>query len=201
MLSALFSGMHRYTRSSRYVNRKKMKQTIRASRPGNQGFSFTGEFPEAEDWMPVEAMRRPRSYTSPAQDGGVNDAVNSSVSERLPIVSRYGVRLGAGVALLTLWVALLSAVLIGAYSVNAGLSKGLAQQAVRMETLSEDSITLQSEIASRSSGVNVRQEAVRIGLTSSRGMDTEYITVPENAVIDPASYGLLRQDVASVYGQ
>lgn len=200
MLSAYFTGMHRYTRSSRYVNRKKMKQTIRASRPGNQGFHFTGDFPEAEDWTPVEATRRPRSYTSPAYEGGVSDAVSGRVSERLPTFSRYGVRMGMGVALLTLWVALLCGVLISAYSTNAGLSKRLAQQAVRMETLSEDSITLQSEIAKRCSGVNIRQEAVRIGLTSSRGMAAEYVSVPASAVIDPASYGL-RTDVGSVFGQ
>ena len=200
MLSAYFTGMRRYTRSSGYVNRKKMKQTIRAGRPGNLGFHFTGDFPESEDWTPVEAVRRPRSYTSPAQDGGVSQAVGVGVSERLPTFSRYGVRLGMGVALLAVWVAILCGVLISAYSVNAGLSKRLAQQAVRMEVLQEDSITLQSEIARRSSGVNVRQEAVRIGLTSSRGMPTEYVSVPDSAVIDPASYGL-RTDTAVVFGQ
>ena len=59
---------------------------------------------------------------------------------------------------------------------------------------------IRSEIASRSSGVNVRQEALRIGLKRSTGAANAYVDVPSDAVIDPATYGLMR-DTASVFGQ
>lgn len=201
MLSTLFTGMHRYTRSSGYVNRKKMKQTIKAKRPGNQGFSFTGDdYPEAQDWLPVEAVRAPRCYTRPCAGGGVNDAVNEQVNERLPVISRYGVRMGVAIPMLALFALLLCGIWMGMYSVNAGVASRLTQQSVRMETLEQTAVTLQSEIAMRCSGINVRQEATRIGLKSSRGMALEYINVPAGVVIDPAAYGL-RQNTASVFGQ
>lgn len=199
MLSALWTGMRRYTRSSRYVDRKKMRQTIRANRPGNQGFSFTGDFPEATDWLPVEATRRPRCYTRQA-DNGVSDVVTARVDERLPVFSRYGVRMGVAIPMLILFALLLGAIWMGAYAANAGVSQRLAQQEARAENLQQTAITLEGEIARRSSGINVRQEALRIGLKSSRGMSLTYVDVPDAAVVDPATYGL-RQDVASVFGQ
>ncbi len=193
-------GMQRYTRLSDYIDRKKMNRTKRANRPGNQGFTFTGDFPEAHDWQPVEAQRFRRSYTDPSGDGGVSDVVAAQVEERLPLVSRYGVRTGLAVTVLAVFAALLCALWVGAYSVNAGLSRQLAQQEVRVETLTQSGVQLRSEIAVASSEVNVRQEAVRIGLRSSHGMAWEYVSVPTNAVIDPASYGL-RQNTASIFGQ
>lgn len=200
MLSAWFSGMHCYTRSSKFVNRKKMKQTVKANRPGNQGFSFTGEFPEAEDWTPVEAMGRRRSYMSPSDVQNARGAVSAQDVGREGICSEHGMRLSVALALLFVFGALLCSVWLSAYSVNAGVSKRLAQQDVRMETLNVEATTIRSEIASRSSGVNVRQEALRIGLKNSRGMDLEYVDVPADAVIDPTSYGLQR-DMASVFGR
>ncbi|MBQ2952689.1 MAG: hypothetical protein IJE07_03960 [Clostridia bacterium] len=201
MLSAMFSGMHRYTRSSSYVNRKKMKQTIRASRPGNQGFVFTGDdFPGERDWLPVEAVRQPRSYMQPVGPGSVNDSVRSQVNERVPVISRYGVRMNVAIVMLALFALLLCGVWMCFYAGNAGASSRLAEQAVRMESLQQTSVTLESEIAMRSSGINVRQEATRIGLKSSRGMSMNYISVPSAAEVNPATYGL-RQDVASLLGQ
>lgn len=200
MLSALFTGMHRCTRSSGYVDRKKMRQQVKANRPGHQGFSFTGDYPEAADWQPVEATRKPRCYTQVSQDSGIYAAVDGQINERVPLVGRDGLSLGLGITVLVFFVALLAAVWIAAYSVNAGLAKRLNQQSVRMETLVNDAASLESEIALRCSSVNVRQEAARIGLKSSRGINPEYVSVPAGAVIDPASYGL-RLDTASIFGQ
>lgn len=201
MLRTVFSGMRRYTRSSGYVNRKKMKQTIRANRPGNQGFRFKGDnFPETYDWQPVEAMRGPRSYMNPSSEGGMSSVVTSDVKERMPVFSRYGVRLSVAIPMLALFALLLCAIWMGLYSVNAELASRVAQQSARIENLQETAVTLESEIAMRTSGINVRQEAARIGLKSSRGMSSKYVSVPAGMAVNPASYGL-RQDVASLLGQ
>ena len=200
MLSAWFSGMRRYTRSSKYVDRKKMKQTVKANRPGNMGFHFTGEFPEAEDWTPVEALGRSRSYMCPSDERGARRAVGSEDVGRPGLFSEHGMRLSAAIVMLMVLGLFLCGVWVDAFATNAGVSKRLAEQSARMESLRNEAVTLQSEIASRSSGVNVRQEATRIGLKSPRDMDMEYVDVPVDAVIDPASYGLQR-DMASVFGQ
>lgn len=199
MLSEKFSGMHRHTRSSKYVDRKKMKRTVKASRPGTHGFSFTGEFPETEDWTPVEAKSRRRNYTQSNGDTGVYRAVSSEDTMRLPVVNRYGVRLGAALVFFVVFGVLLAGTAVLAYAENAAVSKRLAQQAARMETLSEEANATLSEIAYRSNGVNIRQEASRIGLKSSRGMSVEYLEVPVDAVIGPGAVGTV-QDMANVWG-
>ena len=199
MLSEKVYGMHRHTRSSKYVDRKKMKRTVKASRPGTHGFSFTGEFPETHDWMPVEATSRRRNYTRNNGDTNGYRAVSSEDTTRLPVVNRYGVRVGAALVFFVVLGVLLAGTLVMAYAENAAVSKRLAQQTARIETLSEEANTTLSEIANRSNGVNIRQEASRIGLRSSRGMSVEYLDVPVNAVIGPGAVGTV-QDLASVWG-
>lgn len=200
MLSMYLSGMRRYKRSSRFVDRKKMKQTVRASRPGNRGFSFTGEYPEADSYKVLEPQGMRRHYTQPSSEPVIHATVGSSVTNRVPVISKHGVHWGVALALLTLWVMLLSGVLVYAYSNNSGVSKRLSQQTVRMATLTNDTAALQGAIANRSSGVNVRQEAVRLGLVNSQGMEQRYVSVPEAAVFNPSNYGL-RLNTASIFGQ
>ena len=200
MLSAMFTGMHRHTRSSKYMDRKAMKRTVKANRPGSHGFSFTGEFTDAAEWAPVEAIGRRRCYMKATGENSAVDAVMNDSVERLPIVNRYGVRLGAALVFFVVFGVLLAGTAVMAYAQNTGVAKRLAQQAARMETLNENAATLQSEIAFRSNGVNIRQEAVRIGLKSSRGTDVVYVDVPADAVLSLGAYGTA-QDMASVFGQ
>lgn len=200
MLSAFFSGMHRHTRLSRYVDKRKMKRTVRATRPGAQGFSFTGEFPEMENWRPVEATGRRRDYTRPSVEKSTYRAVGNEDTTRLPIVNRYGVRFGAAMVYFVVLGVLLAGTAIWASAGNAGVSMRLAAQERRMEELNETSSSTLSEIARRSSGVNIRQEAGRIGLMSSHGMDVKYLEVPEDATIGPGTLSTT-QDMASIWGQ
>lgn len=200
MLSEMFSGMRRYKRVARFVDRKKMKQTVKATRIGRQSISFTGDFPEAGDWTPVETFGCRRSYMQPAREQGLERAIGTEDVGRLSIFSEHGVRLGAAVAMLVVLAAVLGGAWVMAHADNAGVAKRLAQQETRMQTLETQTTTLRSEIASRSSGVNVRQEAVRIGLRNSRGTQSAYVDVPDAATIDPANFGLQR-DTASVFGQ
>ena len=162
MLSEMFSGMRRYKRVARFVDRKKMKQTVKATRIGRQSISFTGDFPEAGDWTPVETFGCRRSYMQPAREQGLERVIGTEDVGRLSIFSEHGVRLGAAVAMLVVLAAVLGGAWVMAHADNAGVAKRLAQQETRMQTLETQTTTLRSEIASRSSGVNVRQEAVRI---------------------------------------
>ena len=200
MLGNVFTGMRRYKRVARFVDRKKMKQTVRTNRSNGQSISFSGDFPEAGNWTPVEAFGCRRSYMQPAAEKGIERVVGSEDVGRLSLFSEHGVRLGAGVTMLVVLAAVLCGIWVWTYSQNSGVSKRLAMQETRMVSLAEESTTLRSEIASRSSGVNVRQEALRIGLKRSTGAANAYVDVPSDAVIDPATYGLMR-DTASVFGQ
>lgn len=201
MLSGFFTGMRRYKRSSGYVSRKRMKQTIMASRPGNRGFRFTGEdYPAGNDRMPVEVRGNRRRYISGNGEKPINETVGNRIRERADICNSKGMHRGLATVLLTLWVVGLCVVLLCENSANAGVSKRLSQQAARMEMLTNESAALQSAIASRSSDINVRQEAGRLGLTNSQGIPQKYISVPDTAVFNPASYGL-KLDTASIFGQ
>lgn len=199
MLSALFTGMHRHTRSSKYVDRKAMKRTVKANRPGNQGFSFTGEFPEMADWTPVEAQGRRRSYTRPAGHVNAVHVVGHEDVERMPVVNRYGVRLGAALVFFVVLGSLLAGTALLVNADNAGVAKRLSQQEVRVAYLQEESATINSEISFRSNGLNVRQEAMRIGLRSSENMQVIYLDVPSNAVYSRDTYAA--QNMASILGQ
>lgn len=177
-----------------------MKRTIRATRPGAQGFSFTGEFPEIENWRPVEATGRRRDYTRPSVEKSTYRAVGNEDTNRLPIVNRYGVRFGAAMVYFVVLSALMAGLSIWAYAGNAGVSMRLAAQETRVKELNTTANETISEIARRSSGVNIRQEAGRIGLMSSRGMDVKFLEVPEDATIGPGTL-TTTQDMANIWGQ
>ena len=200
MLSRGFNRMHRHTRSAQYADRKGMQRDVRANRPGAHGFSFTGDFPEAEDWQPVEAATHRRRYSEPSGNTGAYRVVDDAVTDRLPVVNRYGIRLGPALVLLVVLASLLGSITVMAYSGNSSVTKRLAEQEERMIVLNNEVGLIQGEISYRSNGVNVRQEASRIGLVSSKDVAVEYISVPANAV-----YGLGTavgaQDMASIWGQ
>ncbi len=199
MMTARSTGMHRHTRPAAYADKKMKRRAVKSSRPGSYGFSFTGEFPEMSDWQPVEATERRRRYAAPSGQTGSYQAVGSEDAMRIPAVNRYGVRLGPAVILLVVIAALLAGFIVMQIAENTRMSKLLNEQVARMDTLAIEANTTLNEITLQSSGVNIRQEATRIGLHSSRGVVVEYLHVPENAVFAPGAGGT--QDLASVWGQ
>lgn len=200
MLSAYMHGMHRHTRPSAYADKKQQRRSAQStSRPGAYGFSFSGEFPEAPSAMPVEAAGRRRHYTAPSGQTGSYQAVGSQGTMRLPAINRYGVRLGPAIVLFVFFAALLAGLVVWQYAGNTRLSKLISEQEQRMVNLGAEADQTLSEISVQSSGVNIRQEATRIGLKSSRGVTVEYLNVPKDAVFGPGAGGV--QDMASVLGQ
>lgn len=200
MLSARSTGMHRHTRPAAYADKKMKRRAVKASRPGSYGFSFTGDFPEMPGWQPVEATERRRRYAVASGQTGSYRAVGSDGTMRMPIINRYGVRLGPAVIALVLLAALLAGFIVWQFSENTRVSKLLSEQTARMDSLAIEAYTTLNEITVQSSGVNIRQEATRIGLMSSRGVVVEYLDVPADAVFSPGAAGGT-QDLASVLGQ
>lgn len=200
MLSARFNGMHRHTRPAAYADKKMKRQAVKASRPGSYGFSFTGEFPETSGWQPVEATERRRRYAVASGQTGSYQAVGRDGTVRIPVINRYGVRLGPAVIALVVLAALLAGCVVWQFSENTRMGKLLSEQAARMDSLAIEANTTLNEITLQSNGVNIRQEATRIGLMSSRGVVVEYLNVPEDAVFSPGTAGGT-QDLAAVWGQ
>jgi len=198
MLSAFSTGMHRHTKPAAYAD-KRQQRAARMNRPGAYGFSFTGEFPEASSFQVVEATERRRRYTVPNGQTSAYQAVGSSGTMRIPTINRYGVRLGAAVVLLIVLAALLGGTVVMQVSQNTHLAKSLSEQTKRIDALAAEANTTLNAITQQSLGVNIRQEAGRIGLRSSRGMDVEYLDVPVDAVFGPGAANA--QDMASVWGQ
>lgn len=199
MLSARSNGMHRHTRPAAYADKKMKRRAVKAGRPGSYGFSFTGEFPETPGWTPVEATERRRRYAVPNGQTGSYRAVGSEGTMRIPVINRYGVRLGPAVIVLVLLAALLAGFIVWQCSENSRMSKLLSDQLIRLDSLTAEANTTLNEISVQSSGVNIRQEATRIGLMNSHGVVVEYLDVPEDAVFAPGVGGT--QDLASVVGQ
>ncbi|MGN0794084.1 MAG: hypothetical protein ACI4MG_06365 [Aristaeellaceae bacterium] len=200
MLSAQLMGMHRHTRPAAYADKKMKRRAVNASRPGAYGFSFTGEFPEMSDWQPVEATDRRRRYAMPNGQTGSYQALGRESAAPMRAVNRYGICLRPAIVMLTVLALLLSGLVVYQYAENARIAKLLSEQTQRMDKLAVEANTTLSDIAAQSNGVNIRQEATRIGLKSSRGVAVEYLSVPEDAMFGPGiSSGT--QDLANIWVQ
>jgi len=199
MMTARSTGMHRHTRPAAYADKKAKRRAVKSSRPGSYGFSFTGEFPEMGDWQPVEATERRRRYAVANGQTGSYQAVGREDAQRIPVINRYGVRLGPAVILLVVLAALLAGFIVMQVAENTRMAKLLNEQVVRMDALAIEANTTLNQITLQSSGVNIRQEASRIGMRSARGVVVEYLNVPEDAVFAPGNGGT--HDLASVWGQ
>ena len=68
MLSAIFSGMHRHTRPAAYADKRMQQHHTGSYRPGSQGFSFTGEFPDELTGQPVDVSGQRRRYAASEPD-------------------------------------------------------------------------------------------------------------------------------------
>ena len=200
MMNRLRYGIRRYKRLAKFANGKKMRQTVRASRPGTFEFGFRGDFPEMNDRMAVETTDDRRQYTDAQRGRKLNHSIDGEVRENARCFSDLGIRRNVAVALLVLWAFALGMGLIVVNSIASSSAKRVSQQVERMELLATEYVTLQGSIASRSSGVNVRQEAGRLGLITPQSADQKYVSVPDAAVINPDTYGL-RLDMASIFGQ
>ncbi len=187
MLNARINRAHRHTRPSEYMDMSRQGRQQRASRPGASGFSFTGEFPEMADFSPVEAPSRRRQYTAASADTGAYRALGNTDAVRTPVITRYGVQLHTAALAFFVALIILGGFWLMAVSETTAVAKHIGSQQMRIEELTVANLDAEREIEARADDVAIRQEAVRLGLVSSKGAKVVYLTAPETAVITPAT--------------
>lgn len=186
MMSAIFSGMHRHTRPAAYAD-KRGAQNSGSFRPGAQGFTFTGDFPDVLSTRPVDATGQRRRYAAGAGVQGTYQPVGEMDTGRLPAVSRYGVKLVPALAMLVITAALMACGVLMVRAEGTKTAKLITAQESQIQALSREAGDTVNAIALYSNDVNIRQEARRMGMINARSNTVEYLQVPADAVIGPGS--------------
>lgn len=196
MTTPMFNRMRRQTRPAEYV----CAEAKGVSRPGGRSFSFYGEFPDMADQQPVEAAgRRHRSYTT-ANATGSYQAIGRDDARRMPPVNKYGMHLTAALVSLMALVLVLGSILLTQMDARNDAQRAVDQKRNRIGVLEVSCCQKQVEIDAQSDDVNIRQEAVRLGLISSKGVQEHYLQAPQDAVITLSSQSAI-QSLASIWGQ
>lgn len=199
MTTPMRNRMRRHTRPADFVSKSRQAEAMSYGRPGGRSFSFTGEFPDMADQQPVEATSRRRNYTSGNHTGSYH-AIHQDDTARMPAVNKYGVRFLPAMAIFAVIVICMAVVLCGQMDERQKVKNSISAKQNRIEVLKVECANTEAAIASQSNDVNIRQEAVRMGLISSKGVDVEYLEAPQDAVITLADQsGIL--SLASIWGQ
>ena len=190
--------MRRHTRPAGYISKSRQSEAMAWGRPGSRAFSFTGEFPEMADQQPVEATGRRRNYTASHNTGSYH-AVRQDETRRMPVINKYGVHFVTALAMLAV-----VAVVLGSFFFAKMDERGKVLDAIngREERISELTVMCgetRNAIQSQSNDVNIRQEAVRMGLISSKGVAVQYLEGPRDAVITLKDQTVI-QSFASIWG-
>lgn len=191
--------MRRQTRPAKYMSKSCQVENVSWSRPGSCSFSFTGEFPDVSDAQPVEVKSRRRSYTSGSSTGSYH-AIRRDETHRMPVVNKHGVNIVAAAAMFIAVFVLLFGVVAAQLVERADVMTAINVKQDRINTLTAECASTRSAIAAQSNDMNIRQEAVRLGLISSRGVEVEYLQGPADAVITLKEQSVI-QSLASIWEQ
>ncbi len=199
MTTPMRSRMRRHTRPADFVSKSRQAEAMSLGRPGGCSFSFTGEFPDMADPQPVEATGRRRNYMVASQTGGYH-AIRQDDARRMPAINKHGVHVMTALVMLMALFVCLGSVLLVQLSERQEVQRAINRKQDRISVLSVACADTQREIAAQSNDVNIRQEAVRLGLISSKGVDVQYLDAPADAVITlPEQMSI--QSLASIWGQ
>ena len=182
MTTPVRNRMRRHTRPADFVSKSRQAEAMAFCRPGGRSFSFTGEFPDMQDPQPVEASSRRRHYTTGSSTGSYH-AVRNEDTARMPAVNKYGVRFMPAVAILAVLAIFLFSIVGVQLDERERINKAIANKRDRISTLEVQCGEKRDDIAAQSNDVNIRQEAVRMGLISSKGVSVHYLEAPKDAVI------------------
>ena len=199
MTTLMRSHMRRHTRPADFVSKSRKAQAMAFSRPGGRTFSFNGDFPDMADPQPVEATGRRRNYTS-GHNTGSYQAVHQYDTARMPAVNKYGVQFVPALVMLLALVVCLGSVMLSQLAQRDNVQHAINAKQDRIAVLSGECANTERAIASQSNDVNIRQEAVRMGLISSKGVNVQYLEAPQDAVITLADRSVI-QSLASIWGQ
>ncbi len=148
--------------------------------------------------QPVEATGPRRNYTASHNTGSYH-AVRQDETRRMPVINKYGVHFVTALAMLAV-----VAVVLGSFFFAKMDERGKVLDAIngREERISELTVMCgetRNAIQSQSNDVNIRQEAVRMGLISSKGVAVQYLEGPRDAVITLKDQTVI-QSFASIWG-
>lgn len=199
MTTPMRNRMRRSTRPADYVSKARHAESVAAGRPGGCTFSFNGDFPDAYDPQPVEASSRRRNYTAGGQSGGYH-AVRQDDAQRMPVINKHGVQGMTALAMLVVMMLVLGGILLGQMGQRSDIVNAINRKNDRVLTLAAECSRVKTNIAAQSNDMNIRKQAVLLGLISSRGVNVEYLAAPTDAVITlPESTGI--SSLASIWGQ
>ncbi len=201
MTTPMRCGMRLQTRPAKYQSKSCQAEAAVWSRPGSCSFSFTGDFPGMADDQPVEATSsRRRNYTAQSRNTGTYRAVRRDETRRMPAVNRHGVQLVPAIGMFLVLLLVLGGFAGAQLIENNAAESAINQKRDRIFALNNDCAQIRSAIAIQSNDMNIRQEAVRMGLISSKGVAVEYLEGPQDAVITLKDQSVV-QSLASIWGQ
>lgn len=198
MTTSMRSRMRRHTRPAGYVSKSCQAEAMSWGRPGSRAFSFNGEFPESADQQPVEAASRRRNYMA-SRNTGSYQAVRPDAPQRMPAINKYGVHFMTALGMLAVVAVMLGSVFVAKLDERARMLDTISSREARISELTVLCSDTRSAIQAQSNDVNIRQEAVRIGLISSKGVKVQYLEGPKDAVITMKDQTAI-QSIASIWG-
>ena len=192
------SRMRRHTRPADFISKSRKAEAMAFSRPGGRSFSFSGEFPCMDDQQPVEIGCSRRDYISSRMTGGYR-AVRNDETNRMPAINKHGVQYTAGLAMLAVLFVILGSIFLARFDVRSDVLASIEDRQEAQVNFELQCDQKRDEIKVRANEMNIRSEAIRIGLISSKGVKVEYLDVPENAVISHKDQTAI-QALASIWG-
>ncbi len=200
MTTPMRNYMHRSTRPAAFVSKSRQAEAVSFSRPGSRSFSFSGEFPVMGDQQPVEAMgHRRRNYTA-AHNTGSYEAIRRDEARRMPPVNKHGVHVMPALVMFMALAVIMGSIFLTHMDQRSKVQSSINQKEIRAQQLDADCTATNRAIAAQSNDMNIRQEAVRIGLINSGGVNEIYLDPPADAVITMADSTVI-QSLASIWGQ
>jgi len=182
MTTPMRNRMRRHTRPADFVSKSRQAEAMAFCRPGGRSFSFTGEFPDMQDQQPVEASSRRRNYVSGCSTGSYH-AVRHDDTARTPAVNKYGVRFMPAVVMLAVLAIFLFGIFGAQMDERERISNAIASKKDRIAVLEVQCGKTRNDIDAQSDDINIRQEAVRMGLINAKGVSVHYLEAPKDAVI------------------
>ncbi|MDD6051553.1 MAG: hypothetical protein PUC00_09880 [Clostridiales bacterium] len=199
MLTPMRNRMRRHTRPAGYVSKSRKAEAVAFSRPGSRAFSFTGEFPDMADQQVVETAPGRRQYTARRANGSYQ-AVRQDEPRRMPPINRYGVHFVTALCMLFAFVVVLGSIFVARIDQRAELMNLISSREASVSELTAQCERTRSAIQAQSNDVNIRKEAVRMGLISSKGVAVHYLEAPSDAVITTMRDQSVIQSIASIWG-
>lgn len=199
MTTPMRNRMRRSTRPADYISKSRQAEAAKWGRPGGCTFSFTGEFPDMADSQPVEAAGRRRNYMENRHTGSYH-AIRQDDARRMPVINKHGVHVVTAMVLLMVMALGLGSVLLVQMGRRQEVRATIGYKQDRITVLTTECYQTERAIAAQSNDVNIRQEAVRMGLISSKGVNVHYLEAPADAVITLPDQTAI-QSLASIWGQ